>query len=330
MAGMDYEYILERLMQGGTVSGEELSRKMGLSRAAVWKGVLRLRENGWHIEAAPHIGYWLVPAEDSLLPMDIYQHTKTERYGRSARYYKEADSTNLRAREWAQNGAPDGALVVADKQTAGRGRLARRWESPDGAGIYMSLIMKPELPMQRLARLMPAIPLGLCRGLREFCGDAVSIKWPNDIVCAGRKICGILLEAQSGMDGVDWLIAGIGINVHQKIEDFSETVRQTASSIDALTGKRCNRARVVGAVMREIERCADMFRSGREAELMREYEALSATLGRRVRVISASAAQEADAIGLKPDGALIVRLDDGTEKAVYAGDVSVRGIMGYI
>ena len=328
--GVHDEYILNRLMQGGAVSGEALSRELGVSRAAVWKDVLHLREAGWHIDASPRVGYHLVSPEDGLLPMDVYAGLDTQRYGRTAEYHVELDSTNVRAKQWAQQGAPDGALVVAETQTAGRGRLARKWISPAGMGIYMSLIMKLNVPMQQLARAMPAVPLGVCRGLSEFSDDAVRIKWPNDIVCAGRKVCGMLLEAQAGVDGVDWLIAGIGINAHQRIEDFPPEVQATAVSIDMLTGRRCVRAEVLRAVLREIERCADMFISGRGDALMEEYSRASATLGRRVRVLAGDVEFEAEALRIADDGALIVRLDDGAERAVYAGDVSVRGLMGYV
>ncbi len=329
-SGVHDRYILDRLMQGGAISGEALSRELGVSRAAIWKDVLKLREAGWRIDAAPRVGYRLVSPEDGLLPMDVYAGLTTQRYGRAAEYHAELDSTNIRARQWAQQGAPDGALVVAERQTAGRGRLMRRWVSPPGAGIYMSLIMKLGVPMQQLARAMPAVPLGVCRGLSEFCDDAVRIKWPNDIVCAGRKLCGMLLEAQAGVDGVDWLIAGIGINAHQRLEDFPEEIQPVAASVDMLTGRRCVRAEVLRAVLREIERCADMFISGHGDALMQEYARASATLGRRVRVLAGDGEFEADALRIAEDGALIVRLDDGGERAVYAGDVSVRGLMGYV
>lgn len=326
------EYILERLMQGGAVSGEALSREMELSRAAVWKGVLRLREAGWHIEAAPRVGYRLIPGEDELLPMCIYDGLNTKCYGRAAEYHREIGSTNARAKELALGGACDGTLVIAETQTAGRGRLSRSWQSPQGAGIYMSLIMRPDLPMQRMALITPAVALGVCRGLSALCDDAVRIKWPNDIVCAGRKLVGILLDAQAstGTSGVEWVVAGIGINVHQRLEDLPEDIQATAGSLDMATGRINSRAHAVQLVLAEIERAMDMLVSGREDELMAEYAAMSATLGKRVRVIGMGGEYEAEALQLRPDGALIVRAEDGQERAVYAGDVSVRGIMGYV
>ena len=164
------DYILERLMQGGTVSGETLSEEMGISRAAVWKGILRLREDGWQIDAAPRVGYKLISPEDGLMPMDIYDGLESKAYGRNVEYHREINSTNIRARELAQQGAPDGTLVIGETQTAGRGRLSRSWVSPAGTGIYMSLIMRPGLPLQRLALVTPAVALGVCKGLRAACG----------------------------------------------------------------------------------------------------------------------------------------------------------------
>ena len=326
------DYILERLMQGGTVSGETLSEEMGMSRAAVWKGILRLREDGWQIDAAPRVGYKLISPEDGLMPMDIYDGLESKAYGRNVEYHREINSTNIRARELAQQGAPDGTLVIGETQTAGRGRLSRSWVSPAGTGIYMSLIMRPGLPLQRLALVTPAVALGVCRGLRAACGIDARIKWPNDIVCEGRKLVGMLLDAQAstGMDGVEWVVAGIGINVHQRIDDFPEDVRGKAGSLDMLTGEKCVRAQVVRAVMAEIERAAGLLISGHDDDMMREYAELSATLGKRVCVIASDKSYEADAIRLQSDGALVVRLDGGDEHPVYAGDVSVRGIMGYV
>ena len=328
---MHDEYILERLMQGETVSGEALSREMGLSRAAVWKAILRLREQGWQIEAAPRVGYRLAPPEDGLLPMDIYAGLDTSMYGRRVDYSRELDSTNTRARALAQEGAPDGTLVVAEIQTAGRVRLGRTWISPPGTGIYMSLIMRPGIPVQRLALMTPAVALGVCRGLGSVCGQQVLIKWPNDIVCAGRKLVGMLLDAQTStaMDGVDWVVAGIGINVHQTLADFPQEVQATAGSLDMVSGQRIPRAQAAQAVLRELERTVALVTEGREGELMDAYAAKSATLGKRVRVIASGGEYEAEAVRLQPDGALVVRRGDGSETPVYAGDVSVRGIMGY-
>ncbi len=326
------EYILDRLMQGGTVSGETLSEEMGISRAAVWKGILRLREDGWQIDAAPRVGYQLISDEDGIMPMDIYPGLRTERYGRKIEYHREVNSTNARAREKAQQGEPDGTLVIGERQTAGRGRLNRSWESPAGSGIYMSLIMRPQLPLQRLALVTPAVALGVCRGLRSSCGIDARIKWPNDIVCSGKKLVGMLLDAQAstGMDGVEWVVAGIGINVHQREEDFPDEVRAKASSLDMLTGLKCRRADIIRAVLCEIENAVGMLTSGEDAEMMEQYAALSATLGRRVCVITSDKSYEAIALRLQSDGALVVQPDGAAEHPVYAGDVSVRGIMGYV
>lgn len=268
------------------------------------------------------------PEADSLLPGDILAGLTAARFGRAAEHHAEIGSTNTRARELAMDGAADGTLVIAEMQTAGRGRLTRTWQSPAGAGIYMSLIMRPRIDTERMALLTPAVALGVCRGLSAFCGD-VRIKWPNDIVCAGRKLCGMLLEAHAGAGGLEWVVAGIGINAHQRIEDFEGEVQRTAGSIDIVTGGRCSRAAVVRAVLGEIERCVDMLTGGEVGRLMEEYARMSATLGKRVRVIAMDGEYEATAMALLEDGALLVRTDDGCERPVYAGDVSVRGLMGY-
>ena len=323
------ELILERLLTGGTLSGESLSRELGISRTAVWKHILALREDGWNIEASPRAGYHLAAGDDAVYPFVLSGMLNTARCGRSIRYYRETDSTNLRAREWAQTDAPDGALVLAEAQTAGRGRLGRVWRSPVGSGIYMSLILRSVLPLQRLARVMPVAPLGVRAGLQRFLPEEALIKWPNDIVCGGRKICGMLMELQAGADGVEWLIMGIGINVRQRTEDFPDELRATAASVDSLGGHGA-RAQLICAVLEELEHRIDLFLHDEDAELMREYRAHSATLGRRVRVISQTAEYEAQAEALCEDGALEVLKDSGERERVYAGDVSVRGIMGYV
>lgn len=243
-------------------------------------------------------------------------------------YHACMDSTNRAAREMARNGAAHGTLVLADEQTAGRGRRGRGWISAVGEGIFMTLIIRPKGEPAGAAKLSLATALAVARAIRRETGLDARIKWPNDIVINGRKVCGMLLEMDFMEDGSLAVSAGIGINVHQM--QFDDEIAHTASSLDLLTGRRIDRAQVVAAFLEEMEAAADCMERD-ETAFMRAYCALSATIGSRVQVLAQNSSYTGKAEGITDSGALLVRADeDGRLHEVLAADVSVRGIMGYV
>ena len=248
----------------------------------------------------------------------------TQWAGREIVYFKEIDSTNRYAKKLAAEGAAHGTLVLADTQTAGRGRRGRSWISPAGSSISMTLILRPEVPPAQVAKISLLTALATANAIRRVTGLDARIKWPNDIVAGGRKVCGMLMEMDATPEKVASVVAGVGINVHQT--QFPEEIAHSASSLDLLAGRRISRADIVRAFLQEYER---VWALGDEA-MMRAYRERSATIGQRVQVIGLNGTYTGTAQDVTESGSLLVRADeDGEVREVLAADVSVRGIMGY-
>jgi len=247
----------------------------------------------------------------------------TQWAGRKIVYYPETDSTNRRAKMLSQEGAPHGTLVLADSQSAGRGRRGRSWISPPGEGIFMSLLLRPDVHPSRVAKLSLLTALATACAIARETGLDARIKWPNDIVISGRKVCGMLLEMTADENTVYDVVAGVGVNVHQTA--FDEEIAHTASSLDLLCGRRLSRAAIVRAFLEEFERAMELP----DEEMMAAYAARSATLHQRVQVISLTGTFTGTAKAVTESGSLLVEDEEGALREVLAADVSVRGIMGY-
>lgn len=248
----------------------------------------------------------------------------TQWAGQDIVYFKEIDSTNRYAKKLAGQGAAHGTMVLADTQTAGRGRRGHSWISPAGSSISMTLILRPDVPSAQVAKISLLTALATANAIRRVTGLDVRIKWPNDIVAGGRKVCGMLMEMDATPEKVASVVAGVGINVHQT--QFPEEIAHSASSLDLLAGRRISRADIVRAFLQEYER---VWALGDEA-MMRAYRERSATIGQRVQVIGLNGTYTGTAQDVTESGSLLVRADeDGGVREVLAADVSVRGIMGY-
>lgn len=231
----------------------------------------------------------------------------------------EVDSTNRQARLWAREGAPHGAVVIATRQSAGRGRRGRSWVSTPGSGLWFSIVLRPDIPDASYPLLPFAAALATADACRDVTGADVAIKWPNDLLLQGRKITGILVEREGTA-----AVMGIGINVAQTAEDFPPELRDKAASLAQLTGQAVDMRVLEAALLDQIERRIDRF------DFLDEYAARCVTIGARVRVVEVTNAYEGVAEGLDETGALLVRDDSGTLHRVLAGDVSIRGMMGYV
>ena len=251
----------------------------------------------------------------------------TLRLGRAHEHHASLASTNDRALAWLAEGAPDGALVTADAQTAGRGRLGRRWQSPAGRDIYASVILRPGAPTAELGALSLAVGLGLYRGLRSVYGDALAglgLKWPNDLLLEGRKLGGILCESRWRGSEVE-LVVGFGINVHRRREQFDPELRELATSLAMVLEpeQRRGRAQLLTALLGGLERSLERFWSAGFASMRRDYEACCVVLGREVEIEAAGGRERARVVGVADDGALKVeRLADGAPLSVRSGEVS--------
>lgn len=321
--------ILEILRQKeGFVSGEELGRQLSVSRAAVWKGIKKLREEGYVIEAVTNRGYRLIREESLYNARELEAGMTTKRLGRPVHFYTETDTTNNRARELALEGAPEGTLVVAERQTAGRGRRGKVWESPVGVGIWMSLILRPEILPAEASVLTLMSGLATAEGIEAVTGLHAGIKWPNDILVNGKKTVGILTEMDCEMTQVHFVIPGIGINVNT--EEFPPELRHVATSLFLESGKTHSRCALVQKIMERMEAYYDSFlESGNFFSMLAAYESRCVTLGREVHVLGRESFW-AEALSITPEGELLVRRkDNGAEEVVLSGEVSIRGVMGY-
>ena len=242
-------------------------------------------------------------------------------------WYETLDSTNNLAKKMAADGAPHGTVIIADHQTAGRGRLGRSFDSPAGSGIYMSVILRPQGKPDRLMHLTCAAAVAMCDAVESTCGFRPGIKWINDLVCGSKKLAGILTELglSPGTGLVDYAIIGIGINCSQR--NFPPELRGIACSLQTVTGRPIDRAKLAAAMLRELEK---MGRKLDEKEaILDRYRSDCVTLGAQVAVLRDSLRRTGTAIGMDSDGALIIRFDDGTTETVNTGEVSVRGLYGY-
>lgn len=310
------------------VSGQELCNKFGVSRTAVWKAINQLKENGYEIEAVQNKGYHLLSAPDIMDKTELESIHATEWAGCEIYYFDSIDSTNTKAKELAEEGHPSGTLVVADRQTAGKGRRGRSWESPTGIGIFMTLMLKPEINPNNASMLTLVAAMATTRAIRRVTGVPAMIKWPNDIVMNGKKVCGILTEMSAQFDYINHIVIGIGINVHN--EDFPEEIAQTASSLYLESGQHIHRASLIEAFLEEFEDVYAEYLKTEDMEgLMKEYDAMLVNRGRQVRVLDPKEPFEGKAMGITKKGELIVDTWE-SRKLVSSGEVSVRGIYGYV
>lgn len=316
----------------GFLSGEALSRRLGLSRAAVWKAVDALRSAGYEIEARTGLGYRLASAPDVLTEAELRGFLgPTAVVGRELRCFQELDSTNNYLKAWTD--APDGAAVTAECQTAGRGRMDRSFQSPKGQGIYLSVLLRPPLPPDRLPPVTALAGVAVCAAVERVCGARPGLKWPNDPVLNGKKLCGILtelsLEAETGR--VQSLVLGVGVNVGQGPEDFSPEVREMATSLRQELGRPVSRPQLTAALLEELDRAYAALLAGDLSEYLTAYRSRCVNLGKTVQLIPAGGGERetAQAVDIDGDFSLVVRGADGKERTVRSGEVSVRGLWGY-
>lgn len=307
------------------VSGEQISDELNISRAAVWKHIKAIKEEGGVIEAHTKRGYHLVSLPDVLKPeyVGFWAHTRPERI----HWMHEVDSTNEHAKRLAREGAPDGSVYIAELQTKGKGRLERGWISEAGASIMMSVLLRPGFAPPKAPAVTFAAALGVVRAIKRICGADAGIKWPNDVVFEGKKLCGILTEMSTDMDRVEYIVCGMGLNVNQK--KFPEEVAEKASSVRLITGKKVDRVKLCAAMIDEVFLCCERYVAEGIDAIFDEYCANSVIIGKEIKVLAGEDSVLGVCSGFTKQGALM--LDVGGEtKTFLAGEVSVRGMKEYI
>jgi len=318
------ELVLAFLAEAGDafVSGEAISGKLGLSRAAVWKHVEALREHGYRIDAVPARGYRLAAVPDRLTPLELRPLLNTHDLGQDLHCHEELGSTNDRAKELAAEGAEHGTVVLAETQTAGRGRRGRSWVSPPRKNLYFSVVLRPDLAPARAAELTLVTSVAICEALRQA-GVEAGIKWPNDLFASGKKLGGILTELAADPDRVQWVVVGVGVNVNARREDFPPELAELATSIALERGEPAPRALFAAACLTALEEWLDLHEEQGFPAVLDAWRDRNVTLGKRVVVRADEGEHEGIAEDLDAGGALLVRLADGTVRRFMAGDVTL-------
>lgn len=312
---------LLRSSKTGFVSGQELASKMGISRTMVWKHIKSLEQEGFRIEAIPSQGYRITAAPDLLRLDDIKHGLKTKIIGKDIRLFRQVESTNTLAMEMASGGAAEGAVVIAETQTGGKGRLGRKWISPKG-NLYLSVILRPDIPVFKapLITLMSAV--ATASAIKKECQLPAAIKWPNDIILSGRKASGLLTEMSAEPDRVKHIVVGIGVDVNMELNELPPDIRALATTLAVEAGRRIDRTALLRQILRHIEHWYGILLRN-DQEVLREWQSLNATTGNRVAVRGLNETVEGLAEGIDSEGRLVIRLDDGATRTVAAGDVTI-------
>jgi BirA family biotin operon repressor/biotin-[acetyl-CoA-carboxylase] ligase len=314
-----------RLAENSGVSGAELSQQLGITRAAIWSRIEELRKLGYDIEASPHLGYRLVSAPDVLHADDLLARLgQTQIIGRDIRVFEQTTSTNDVIEKLARDGVEEGVVVFAESQTKGRGRLGRKWMSPERKGLWFSVLLRPALRPQETTQLTVVAATALWRAIHELTGLRPEIKWPNDIVMRGRKTAGILTELTAELDRVKHVILGIGVDVNVSAGDFPADLRKLATSLKIESGKPVPRAELASAMLRELDSDYARMRSGNFASIADEWENHCTTIGRNVAIQIGDRKIRGRAESLGEDGALLVRTEHGHLERIIGGDVTLE------
>lgn len=324
------EKILKMLSEAdGYVSGQRLCEELKVSRTAVWKYINRLKEEGYVIEAVTNKGYCLKERPDVIHAEEIKSRLKTRYWGQETLFFEEVDSTNNAAKKMAEEGAPHGRLVIAEIQNAGKGRRGRSWSSPKGTGIWMTFILRPQINPPAASMLTLVAAMAVRKAIYTETGLETVIKWPNDIVANGKKICGILTEMSAEPEWINYVVIGIGINANTEV--FPDDISSVASSLFIETGKKVNRSCLVAAFGNAFEDYYNRFMEKGNLELLtEEYNSCLANYNNQVRILDSVGEYVGISKGINRLGELLVTDSEGGERVVRSGEVSVRGIYGYV
>ncbi|WXJ80831.1 Bifunctional ligase/repressor BirA [Moorella humiferrea] len=315
-----------RRHRGEYISGEELSRQLAITRTAVWKHIQALRREGYRIDAQTRRGYCLLGTPDCLYPEEVAVGLKTSWLGRQLYYYDEVGSTNQVAKELADNGAPEGTVVVAEAQSGGRGRRGRLWLSPPQKGIWFSLIFRPRVAPTQASQLTLLAAVAVAAAVRKYTGLPPGIKWPNDILLGGRKVCGILTEIKAEMDAVEYIVQGIGLNVNAEADDFTPDVRPYATSLFLELGRRVARLPLFQEMLYQLEKWYERWQEEGFEPVRSAWKEASVTLGREVAVNSWREVTTGVAVDIDVEGALKVRTAGGEVRRFTSGEVTLRPV----
>ncbi len=312
--------------EGEYVSGEEISRMLNVSRTAVWKQVRKLEAEGFRIEATPRLGYRLTSKPARLTLQELLPKLRTDAFGRRLTLLDVTDSTQNELRKLAEQGAAEGTLVIAEQQTSGRGRMGRSWVSPAGKGIWMSLLLRPPVPLPLAPQLTLLAAVALSRAISEQLPSLdIGIKWPNDLLVGGKKISGILLESAAEDERLKYVVVGLGISANLDAEDYPEDLLSRAISLKMASGRTVDRSGLIAAVLEQFERLYKLYLEQGFAPIRTLWEARSVTLGNPAELHTPQGIVSGVPRGLDEMGGLRVELPDGSMRTIYSAEIGASG-----
>ena len=308
----------------GYISGEHLSRDLGVSRSAVWKHMSALRKDGYCIEAVPSRGYRLVSSPDIINPHEVRDRLKSNKVGGLLDFFKQTASTNADAFRLAEAGAAEGTVVLADSQTGGKGRRGRVWSSPAGVNLYCSVVLRPSIMPQEAPQLTFLSAVAVARAIELTTNLTPEIKWPNDLLVSGKKVAGLLNEMSAETDGINFVILGIGVNLNMSADQFPENLRHPATSLLIESGVRVDRSLFAAAILNELDRLYADFLAHGFGPVREEWQRRCNANGRQVIVNdSGTECTGGRFFGIDSDGAMLLRSDVGKLHRIICGDVRV-------
>ena len=330
---MEQETVLSLLQKAGEryISGEAMSQELGITRAAVWKQISRLREKGYGIEAATRRGYRLTVQPEPLERERVLRLLEDHPWHGHIIVLDSIDSTNNYLKLLGGQGAPDGTVAMSDEQTGGRGRQGRSFASPKGVGLYYSLLLRPDCAPAEVSHMTAMVAVATCDAIEAAAGVRPGIKWTNDIILNGKKLVGILTEMSVEWESgtLEYLVTGIGINCNHRVSDFPPEVQSVATSLSMELGHTVDRCLLAAELTRALYRVSRELVTGKR-EWLDRYRQDCITIGRQVQVIRGENRRTGTALDIDENGGLIVRYDTGETSVVYSGEVSVRGLYGYV
>lgn len=305
------------------LSGESMSESFNVSRTAIWKHINNLRKEGYVIESITNRGYKLIKDSTNITSAGISAKLSTKLLGKDIICLDEVGSTNDYAKSLAISGAKDGTLIIADQQNKGRGRMGRIWSSAKGKGIWMTLLLRPSIEPQKAQIITLAASVAVVQALQPLLGERVKVKWPNDVLVDGKKICGILTEMSCELENINYIVLGIGINVNQVVNDFPEEIRETATSINAILNnlEDIDRLSIIADILKAFEELYLLILEGKTDKVISNWRLFSCTLGRKIRVSSLNGDLCGIAEDITEDGVLILKDNSGKIHRIFSGEI---------
>ncbi|MFF2586358.1 biotin--[acetyl-CoA-carboxylase] ligase [Peribacillus butanolivorans] len=312
------------MANGAFISGQEIAEYIGCSRTAVWKHIEDLRSEGYNVEAVRKKGYRIISTPEKVSESEIQLGLETKKLGKMIHYQESVESTQKIAHQLANEGVQEGTLVVAEEQVSGKGRLMRSWHSPKFSGIWMSLILRPKIPLHEAPQLTLLAAVAVVQAIEDITDLQPQIKWPNDILINRKKVTGILTEMQAESDRIHSVIIGIGMNINQQIEDFPEDLQEKASSLFIESGETVSRSKVIQRVLVRLENLYDLYLQEGFMPIKGLWESYAISLGQVIKASTVNDTIVGKALGITDAGVLLLEDKKGTVHSIYSADIEIQ------